>query len=1115
MSAIERVLDNIIASSGQQPKDGHPLYSYRLGDSEFERLEAALAERFRWAQDLDWKEAGAFCLYAAFRFCRSYEGGPWRWELIADPIGYGGSPQHRQELVAHGLGYWRREVVLLTGQRRFLATLACEGGLPLGLLRRQDATLTRYFRKLLRARERYGDYSGPDLAEAFEDDLPRSLRNETVRELSGRLIDAVAELRTLKVSEDSEDPIEDLDRRRPGWRSSLPLSLEDDLAQRLLRSLLREKAPSRSTAGQPAIETFLELGERPGLVREASLPPRIAASQLEELFDTELINRFQLSLIGEDGARAPAAWASCQGEIFELRSRSAASLEGPSAHGTVAIEAALGSRQLGRGVPAGGRLPDDQPWVFSDEARPRLLAIGSLNTRHKAVIVALPTATETEVDGEIGQLPPLGDARRALYRLSGSLRCVLDRERYRVRTAAEVEDSRAVFLRGPRVSLGPDGSVVYQGFPQVIEVRDEEIRPLEDVEVKYVGGEQPWHPLDRGRPPIGDVYLRVQREGETLTRERILVFPEDFECSFETGLPGTAGRITLENLPVEGVGVLSVQRGLEVAVQRGAELVFELQAREDGEAPRSIEVDLMLPGSGEVRVAIGVPLPSLRFLGSGGKALEGGELVSVDGLYGMCARVIAPPPARNLSLQSYGQGKCGLGELHRVRMSRRSLADGFYELGLDRVAEAVRVLLSSSPELDATVRLKIEEDGALIRDRRATIEVGRYDAWLQPEKDGPERTRLRLPAEVLSRLGASVEKLRIRAQPLWEPEAEGEELERQEEDHWIFETTGRAPGPWLITGWLGHRCRLRPLMCFVPGDMPAPADELVAAICAPMPELESRLRAVMDALAEDAGHPAWPRMLRFIESLLVFPPGTFKAITAMLAQPTACALAAFKLAEEHDAADFQRLWSAFEEAPFLWSLVPISSWVKAARLHFQDIRAVVETTGLSKTLSIAELLSNSIQDFERKAGRECPAIGLLLYRVSAVIPEAPRPSESACQSGQLALASAAFRQARISEAKNALLHARSADIWPTADLRSARGRCGLERGSVSGRIGRHEHDFQKSVFEAPAIAAAACALEVTLGRDEIVQLQRLRLFERSWFDEAFLWFLADTLAKED
>lgn len=244
----------VFTHTRQTQPDGRPLYAYRATDNAFHELRSVVADRIRTSPS-DTELAAAFCLFAAETFRREHAGGPWTWETIFQPLEQTAPPQPQiGALVRQGLAFWRRP--LLTGgggQRLFLVTIACEGGLPLRLLAQQDAHLTRFFRAVLEGYFRAGQ-GGSDvaLAQARQQAarLPASLRQEPVMQLAGQLSARVAELQRLVDA--TPDPIAALDRLQPEWRRTLPLRLDDRVALGLLTGLLdRSGELARQARGQP------------------------------------------------------------------------------------------------------------------------------------------------------------------------------------------------------------------------------------------------------------------------------------------------------------------------------------------------------------------------------------------------------------------------------------------------------------------------------------------------------------------------------------------------------------------------------------------------------------------------------------------------------------------------------------------------------------------------------------------------------------------------------------------------------------------------------------------------------------------------------------------------
>ena len=151
-------LRQFLDSRGLEVPDGRPLYAYRCTGTEHRQLEAIL--RASLANTPSHRPVGPitamiFCLWAAEWWRRNHSGGSWRWEDMLEALGCGdfapGRPRYSQlcKAVAEGLRVWRRDLLRVGQGRGFLVTLACEGGLPLRLILREQAKLRQYFNALL------------------------------------------------------------------------------------------------------------------------------------------------------------------------------------------------------------------------------------------------------------------------------------------------------------------------------------------------------------------------------------------------------------------------------------------------------------------------------------------------------------------------------------------------------------------------------------------------------------------------------------------------------------------------------------------------------------------------------------------------------------------------------------------------------------------------------------------------------------------------------------------------------------------------------------------------------------------------------------------------------
>lgn len=271
-------LETLLACRELKCLDGWALYAYRCTGEEFTSLAEALSRNS--PHNASDTQVRAFVLYAAEWWQRKYDSSQWAWEPLLASIGWGGI--HYPDLykpVRRAWVWWRVDLVRLPTSIRRLGTFACQGGLPLALVRHRHNSITHTVLKHTAAYRRFVE----DPIELARDRQyllrPPTLRRDYVFHLAADLTEAVLDLQ-----DDAQDegPINALDLARPDWRRTMPLDLEGERARNLLTGLLREAVRKRtSSADDFRIERFLRytsIGWRLGA--RVRLPMSISADGL-------------------------------------------------------------------------------------------------------------------------------------------------------------------------------------------------------------------------------------------------------------------------------------------------------------------------------------------------------------------------------------------------------------------------------------------------------------------------------------------------------------------------------------------------------------------------------------------------------------------------------------------------------------------------------------------------------------------------------------------------------------------------------------------------------------------------------------------------------------------
>jgi len=215
--------DFLFIHSKKTEPDGRPLYAYKCTNKYYSRIKAYMLNHFQVSVEKKQPPLfyRLFCLYAAETWRRKHESGIWKWETIFAEVSQTMPPFSSIYVwVKEGLKYWGREILKShEGKNLYLATIACEGGLPLLLLRKENAKLSRFFKNLLEQyhyNRQLPDCNIKNIAQKISYSfLPQFLCNNIVWNLSSDLVQKVVNLQA-KVRH-SNDPIADLDSNFPDF----------------------------------------------------------------------------------------------------------------------------------------------------------------------------------------------------------------------------------------------------------------------------------------------------------------------------------------------------------------------------------------------------------------------------------------------------------------------------------------------------------------------------------------------------------------------------------------------------------------------------------------------------------------------------------------------------------------------------------------------------------------------------------------------------------------------------------------------------------------------------------------------------------------------------------
>ena len=1097
--------------------DGRPLYAYKMSDAQYGDFRTHFHQIL--LLDPQGKQAKRFspifCLYAAETFRREHAEGVWTWETVFRPLGKE-APSHQQitDWVETGLNWWRRPLLRSpNGNREFLVTIACEGGLPLRLLQQQNAHLTQFFRTVLENYYRAGQGdvdAAVHIARQQAHRLPRSLHHDAVFHLAGSLIAKISAWQPL-IGE-AIDPIAALDARLPEWRRDLPLRLDDQAAETLLTGLVRR-------SGELAQETAARLRWR-GRLREIAtgwqvekrlvLPERLTGVQIAEWLGLSAMNqpRWRLLLHTPVGAETVAWLTLLEGVGPSAKyGREWLRSGGVTLTGAALQQAHRLSLYDGRqdyplavrdGEPWG-----DAPWVFVERGASGerdWLTEGSAQTRaEQAWVLATPDLTPRVGNGCCEAWGTVADLNRILYRISGEVELLTpQQDRYRIACRADTESAETFAVIGDAVPQTLQQRLLYRGLPH-IHALDAEGRRQPATgrqQWRFLGNTAPWR--ESRQTAYGRLWLRlVDTGGNERSRRQVDVAPPTFRIETDIGTGNQAGVIRLT-----GLADADLQPGAEcpagIVISSGPDQARIVCPSMPGVLPPPLHLLLCWPDSELIPLTLPYPQRGAVFQ-LAGRPLFNDDWVPLDRLGGLQLLIQDPAGGRSFRLEGellVQPNPVGepLRQTFRARLP--PLEQGRLALPLLAWQNRIASLLAGSRDLEAQVRLLIKTGQG---ERLAHLRIARFDAVIEPDR---EAGVVRISADSLTRLGPGWEmRIRLETFPLWQPEAVPMALlaSPDQPDCWQI-PADLPPGPWWIVGRDGDWMRFRPLLWMVPaGETPVATDSaLAAAVCESDPALrQQKLDALLIDLGQNPDHEDWPLLFGYVRLAREVPPSALDVLRRLVVHPRTLALALLQADDE----TFEPMWALSRQMPFWWTLLAVNDWRKAATAYFgglQTTLAEVDTSG--------EIVLSLFQGFRERASARRLYWGVLCdWLQERLFPNRPLPKNSELTVAQRC---PAFLEQQIELRERELMGRHDAeDQWP-------------ESVEVMGRLPdiapkyRYKNlpSFYRSVRCAPFVAANLSLKAISPTERLISELRLLRAFDPEWFENVYAIALALGLA---
>jgi len=654
--------------------------------------------------------------------------------------------------------------------------------------------------------------------------LPSSYRQTLVYELLTGIVVAVLDLRADALTEGESDPIARLNATRPDWESHFPLALDSTAASALINGLVRSAATFRTEATGVPFRVlrglrFGEPGELPRPEITFQMRSRVKRRELATILDLpeeQIPPSFQM-LLQVSGKEYLVGEGFLRGEEAHLVSKTTSLPTVLS--GAQLIVSRYGATVTTASLPGGDELEPTEPWVFED-AFPfaPLLGQGDCRVKAESALVLAPTdAVIVSLEGDYTYVHQKCFGDKCLVRLQpGTTRFRYKGGGFSIACDPDAAASVSAQWQAPAEQYRSSPAAVYRGFPSVVYEQSNGAiahAPITELFQK-IGNDQ--IALSSNNKRYGLCTLLWRHAGATALRTRAVVLPPDSEIRYRPGR-SNEGALTLRNWPA--LDVASGDDKIQLTCRKeGDDLHLEVSHDNKGLIP---ELPLLIKWEGGTQeITLPYPARGAVLLDAEGIPIPRNSSRCISELVGCRALLLPNPDSPSWHVRLSLQFEGGLFE-QRIRYGN------VREIRLHELADPLRAMLSSVPDLDRSVRIELINN----HQTQASLDIGRYSTLIRLD---PGKTRASLH-DGLKELMPSQElsSQLLSALPLQYPDEEpvplpGRTSESVFTGSWEVSLPPSPPGPWLLYTPEGSAYHSRPAIV-VSASLP-PADSRLSPL---------------------------------------------------------------------------------------------------------------------------------------------------------------------------------------------------------------------------------------------------------------------------------------------
>ena len=549
--------------------DQKPLYQYRVTDEEFEslkqtlKLSAMLGVQHIFKGIKHWD--AAFVLYAAEWWRREYDGSSWRWDNIFASFGADVrelNTSQRNLLVEKGLSYWRRHLRLVNERKRYLGSIAIEGGLPLKQLTNTETNggwLGRVFKQAIPKYIKYksSGVTATEIVGEYASYFPKTFRNEEIYSILGDMLEAVVTLKADHQLHEKTKPIEYLNQHVNHWQAQFPLPIDDQVSSRLLSEMI-STAVTATELRSKAFSVSRFLNDQLHLEMTIEFERFIALETIfSDIPEESIPLRLEVEIMSDNENTVSLGYALKT--TVEVEGKDKASLKMPRLKYHAPTDKAALSHvirfkhlsELVKEIPLIGaeNLDHELPWTFSlQNEQWTLEGTASVSTRAKQVRILYPNKLSCEAENQtFSQVVE----QKILVEVSGVTRLIGDDNTVYMIKTGQPHSAEHYYLQGKTLAFNTQPKELYLGLPTLKCLNTEtdatkEI-PITDLVAKPLRSTESFKPLSVAKQGVYEIRYKGV-DSSIKFRQKYVLLPENFLIRLKPDRNSSNGSVYLDNI---------------------------------------------------------------------------------------------------------------------------------------------------------------------------------------------------------------------------------------------------------------------------------------------------------------------------------------------------------------------------------------------------------------------------------------------------------------------------------------------------------------------------------------------------------------------------------------